>query len=93
MADMRHPGHLEILEDWHEELSSRGVVRRERQAQRRIAGPGTAGWAARTTPGFIGHVINKKAEVIRVYPPPDANTLLSVTDHCLRSRNYVNVMV
>lgn len=44
-------------------------------------------------PGFIGYVINKKAEVIRVYPPPDANTLLSVTDHCLRSRNYVNVMV
>ena len=44
-------------------------------------------------PGFIDHVINKKAEVIRVYLPPDANTLLSVTDHCLRSRNYVNVVV
>ena len=44
-------------------------------------------------PGFIDHVINKKAEVIRVYLPPDANTLLSVTDHCLRSRNYVNVIV
>ena len=42
-------------------------------------------------PGFIDHVVNKKAEVIRVYLPPDANTLLSVTDHCLRSRNYVNV--
>jgi xylulose-5-phosphate/fructose-6-phosphate phosphoketolase len=44
-------------------------------------------------PGFIDHVVNKKAEVIRVYLPPDANTLLSVGDHCLRSRNYVNVMV
>ena len=44
-------------------------------------------------PGFIDHVVNKKAEVIRVYLPPDANTLLSVTDHCLRSRNYVNVVV
>jgi len=42
-------------------------------------------------PGFIDHVVNKKAEVIRVYLPPDANTLLSVTDHCLRSRHYVNV--
>jgi xylulose-5-phosphate/fructose-6-phosphate phosphoketolase len=44
-------------------------------------------------PGFIDHVVNKKAEVIRVYLPPDANTLLSVTDHCLRSRDYVNVVV
>ncbi|MGH3757866.1 phosphoketolase family protein [Actinophytocola sp.] len=44
-------------------------------------------------PGFIDHVMNKKAEVIRVYLPPDTNTLLSVADHCLRSRNYVNVMV
>lgn len=44
-------------------------------------------------PGFIDHVVNKKSEVIRVYLPPDANTLLSVTDHCLRSRNYVNVIV
>jgi xylulose-5-phosphate/fructose-6-phosphate phosphoketolase len=44
-------------------------------------------------PGFIDHVTNKKAEVIRVYLPPDANTLLSVADHCLRSRNYVNVIV
>ena len=44
-------------------------------------------------PGFIDHVVNKKAEVIRVYLPPDANCLLSVTAHCLRSRNYVNVVV
>jgi xylulose-5-phosphate/fructose-6-phosphate phosphoketolase len=44
-------------------------------------------------PGFIDHVVNKKAEVIRVYLPPDANCLLSVTDHCLRSRDYVNVIV
>src|SRR5262245_44108798 len=44
-------------------------------------------------PGFIDHIVNKKAEVIRVYLPPDANCLLSVTDHCLRSRNYVNVVV
>lgn len=44
-------------------------------------------------PGFIDHVINKKAEIVRVYLPPDANTLLSVTNHCLRSRNYVNVIV
>ena len=44
-------------------------------------------------PGFIDHVLNKKAEVVRVYLPPDANCLLSVTDHCLKSRNYVNVVV
>ena len=44
-------------------------------------------------PGFIDLVVNKKAEVIRVYLPPDTNTLLSVADHCLRSRNYVNVVV
>ena len=44
-------------------------------------------------PGFIDHVVNKKAEVVRVYLPPDANTLLSTYDHCLRSRNYVNVVV
>jgi xylulose-5-phosphate/fructose-6-phosphate phosphoketolase len=44
-------------------------------------------------PGFIDHVINKKAEIIRVYLPPDANCLLSVADHCLRSRHYVNVIV
>jgi xylulose-5-phosphate/fructose-6-phosphate phosphoketolase len=44
-------------------------------------------------PGFIDHVMNKKAAVVRVYLPPDANTLLSVTDHCLRSRQYVNVIV
>jgi xylulose-5-phosphate/fructose-6-phosphate phosphoketolase len=44
-------------------------------------------------PGFIDHVVNKKAEIVRVYLPPDANTLLSVADHCLRSRDYVNVIV
>ena len=44
-------------------------------------------------PGFIDHVVNKKASVIRVYLPPDANTLLAVTDHCLGSRNFVNVIV
>ena len=44
-------------------------------------------------PGFIDHVVNKKSDVVRVYLPPDANTLLSVTDHCLRSRDYVNVIV
>ena len=44
-------------------------------------------------PGFIDHVVNKKADVVRVYLPPDANTLLSVADHCLRSRNYINVIV
>ena len=44
-------------------------------------------------PGFIDQVVNKKADVVRIYLPPDANTLLSVTDHCLRSRNYVNVVV
>jgi len=44
-------------------------------------------------PGFIDHVVNKKAEVVRVYLPPDTNTLLSVADHCLRSRHYVNVIV
>lgn len=44
-------------------------------------------------PGFIDHVVNKKAEVIRIYLPPDANTLLCIADHCLRSRNNVNVIV
>lgn len=44
-------------------------------------------------PGFLDHVVNKTADIIRIYLPPDANTLLSVTDHCLRSRNYINVIV
>jgi xylulose-5-phosphate/fructose-6-phosphate phosphoketolase len=44
-------------------------------------------------PGFIDHLANKKADVVRVYLPPDANTLLSVADHCLRSRNYINLIV
>lgn len=44
-------------------------------------------------PGFLDHVVNKKSEVIRVYLPPDTNTLLSITDHCLRSRHYVNVII
>jgi xylulose-5-phosphate/fructose-6-phosphate phosphoketolase len=44
-------------------------------------------------PGFIDHLINKKAELVRIYLPPDANTLLSVADHCLRSRNYINLIV
>ena len=49
--------------------------------------------ASHQDPGFIDHVVNKKASVVRVYLPPDANTLLSVTDHCLRSVNYINVVV
>jgi len=44
-------------------------------------------------PGFIDHLVNKKGEVVRVYLPPDANTLLSVADHCLRSQNYINIIV
>ena len=44
-------------------------------------------------PGFIDHLVNKKADVVRIYLPPDANTLLSVTDHCLRSKNYINLIV
>ncbi|HWL09575.1 MAG TPA: phosphoketolase family protein [Planctomicrobium sp.] len=44
-------------------------------------------------PGFLDHVVNKKAEIVRIYLPPDANCLLSVTDHCLRSKNYINVVV
>jgi xylulose-5-phosphate/fructose-6-phosphate phosphoketolase len=44
-------------------------------------------------PGFIDHVANKKAEIVRIYLPPDANTLLSTVDHCLRSRDYINVVV
>ncbi len=44
-------------------------------------------------PGFLDHVVNKKADIVRVYLPPDANCLLSVMDHCLRSRHYVNVVV
>jgi xylulose-5-phosphate/fructose-6-phosphate phosphoketolase len=49
--------------------------------------------ASHQDPGFIDHVVNKKADVVRVYLPPDTNTLLSVADHCLRSRHYVNVIV
>ncbi|WP_426174451.1 phosphoketolase family protein [Massilia sp. TWR1-2-2] len=49
--------------------------------------------ASHQDPGFIDHVLNKKAEIVRVYLPPDANTLLAVTDHCLRSRNKINVIV
>jgi xylulose-5-phosphate/fructose-6-phosphate phosphoketolase len=48
---------------------------------------------SRQDPGFIDHVVNKKADIARVYVPPEAITLLSVTDHCLRSRRYVNVIV
>ncbi|MGH6989154.1 MAG: phosphoketolase family protein [Stellaceae bacterium] len=44
-------------------------------------------------PGFIDHLVNKKADIVRVYLPPDANTLLSVADHCLRSRNYINLII
>ncbi len=44
-------------------------------------------------PGFIDHVANKKADIVRIYLPPDANCLLSVADHCLRSRNYVNLII
>jgi xylulose-5-phosphate/fructose-6-phosphate phosphoketolase len=44
-------------------------------------------------PGFIDHLMNKKADVVRIYLPPDANTLLSVADHCLRSKNYINLIV
>jgi len=44
-------------------------------------------------PGFIDHLVNKKAEIVRIYLPPDANCLLSVTDHCLRSRDYINLVV
>ena len=44
-------------------------------------------------PGFIDHVVNKKSDIVRVYLPPDANCLLSVVDHCLSSRDYVNVIV
>jgi len=44
-------------------------------------------------PGFIDHLLNKKADVVRIYLPPDANSLLSVADHCLRSRNYINLIV
>ena len=44
-------------------------------------------------PGFIDHVANKKADVVRIYLPPDANCLLSVADHCLRSRNYINLII
>jgi xylulose-5-phosphate/fructose-6-phosphate phosphoketolase len=49
--------------------------------------------ASHQDPGFIDHVVNKKAEITRIYLPPDANTLLAITDHCLRSRNYINVII
>ena len=49
--------------------------------------------ASHQDPGFIDHVLNKKAEIVRVYLPPDANTLLAITDHCLRGRNKINVIV
>jgi len=58
----------------------------------KIANPTVLARIGREDPGFIDHVVNKKADIIRVYLPPDANTLLSVTDHCLRSRDYVNVI-
>ena len=48
---------------------------------------------SRDAPGFLDHVANKKADVVRLYLPPDANCLLSCFDHCIRSRNYVNVIV
>jgi xylulose-5-phosphate/fructose-6-phosphate phosphoketolase len=44
-------------------------------------------------PGFIDHVANKKSDIVRIYLPPDANCLLSVADHCLRSRNYINLII
>src|SRR3569623_409755 len=47
----------------------------------------------RQDPGFIDHLVNKKAEIVRVYLPPDTDTLLSTVDHCLRSRDYINVIV
>ena len=65
----------------------------ELPAHARTSGVRTTTASRHQDPGFIDHVVNKKAEVIRVYLPPDANTLLSVADHCLRSRNYVNVIV
>ncbi len=58
-----------------------------------MSGARTTTGSATRTPGFIDLVMNKKASVVRVYLPPDANTLLSVTDHCLRSRGYVNVVI
>ena len=73
------------------EIRGGGQSRRSTTCSRRTSG-GRTTTASRTRTGFIDHV-NKKAEVIRVYLPPDANTLLSVTDHCLRSRHYVNVIV
>ncbi len=72
------------------------VAKADRLAQLSLVQPRLAAGPQRLfhqDPGFIDHVINKKAEVVRVYLPPDANCLLSVTDHCLKSRNYVNVVV
>jgi len=58
-----------------------------------MSGPQDHNGFTHQDPGFIDHVVNKKAEVVRVYLPPDANCLLSVMDHCLRSRHYVNVVI
>jgi xylulose-5-phosphate/fructose-6-phosphate phosphoketolase len=59
----------------------------------RTSGARTTTASPTRTPGFIDHVVNKKAEIVRVYLPPDANCLLSVADHCLRSRHYINVII
>ena len=66
---------------------------RSTTCSRRTSGGRTTTASHTRIPGFIDHVVNKKAEIIRVYLPPDANCLLSVADHCLRSRHYVNVIV
>ena len=65
----------------------------ELPAHARTSGARTTTASRHQDPGFIDHVVNKKAEIVRVYLPPDANSLLSVADHCLRSRDYVNVIV
>ena len=70
-----------------------GRSRRSTTCSARTSGGRTTTASRTRIPGFIDHVVNKKAEVIRVYLPPDANCLLSVADHCLRSRDYVNVIV
>ena len=75
------------------EIPGAGRSRRSTTCSPRTSGGRTTTASRTRIPGFIDHVVNKKAEVIRVYLPPDANTLLSVADHCLRSRNYVNVIV
>ena len=85
----QHAKWLKVTKDmpWREEIASLNYVLSSNVWQQDHNG------FTHQDPGFLDHVANKKADVVRLYLPPDANCLLSVFDHCIRSKNYVNVMV